>query len=74
MHKLYNALTTQLKKRFRVPGFGTGSGILEPVPCNRFLRQITSCKWPDISTLVLLVVMGSTKNWWTEYDVHILQY
>jgi len=33
IHKLYNALTTQYsKKRFRVPGFGTGSGILEPVP------------------------------------------
>jgi len=23
-------------------GFGTGSGILEPVPCYRFLRQITT--------------------------------
>ena len=30
------------RKRFRVPGFGTGSGTLEPVPCNRLLRQITS--------------------------------
>ena len=42
MHKLYNALTTQyFKKRFRVPGFETGSGISEPVRWNRFLRQIT---------------------------------
>jgi len=31
-----------VRKRFRVPCFGTGSGILEPVPCNRFLRQITT--------------------------------
>jgi len=29
------------RKLFRVPGFGTGSGTLEPVPWNRFLRQIT---------------------------------
>jgi len=33
---------TILKKLFRVPGFGTGSGALEPVPWNRFLRQITN--------------------------------
>ena len=33
---------TIFTKRFRVPGFGTGSGTLEPVPWNRFLRQITS--------------------------------
>jgi len=33
---------TTFKKRFRVPGFGTGSGTLEPVPWNRFLRQITT--------------------------------
>ena len=33
---------TIFRKRFRVPGFGTGSGTLEPVPWNRFLRQITS--------------------------------
>ena len=32
---------TIFTKRFRVPGFGTGSGTLEPVPWNRFLRQIT---------------------------------
>jgi len=32
---------TIFRKRFRVPGFGTGSGTLEPVPWNRFLRQIT---------------------------------
>ena len=31
-------------KRFRVPGFGTGSGTLEPVPWNRCLRQITTVK------------------------------
>jgi len=31
---------TIFRKRFRVPGFGTGSGTLEPVPWNRFLRQI----------------------------------
>jgi len=44
MHKLYNALTTQYSKKwFRVPGFGTVSGILEPVPWNRFLSQITNC-------------------------------
>ena len=33
---------TVFTKRFRVLGFGTGSGTLEPVPWNRFLRQITS--------------------------------
>ena len=33
---------TIFRKRFRVPGFGTGSGTSEPVPWNRFLRQITS--------------------------------
>jgi len=33
---------TIFRKRFRVPGFGTGSRTLEPVPLNRFLRQITS--------------------------------
>jgi len=33
---------TIFRKRFRVPGFGTGSGTLEPVPWNRFLRQITT--------------------------------
>jgi len=32
---------TIFRKRFRVPGFGTGSETLEPVPWNRFLRQIT---------------------------------
>ena len=32
---------TIFRKRFRVPGFGTGSGTLEPVLWNRFLRQIT---------------------------------
>jgi len=33
---------TIFRKRFRVPGFGTGSGTLEPVPWNRYLRQITN--------------------------------
>ena len=33
---------TIFRKRFRLPGFGTGSGTLEPVPWNRFLPQITS--------------------------------
>jgi len=33
---------TVFRKRFRVPGFGTGSGTLEPVPWNRFQRQITT--------------------------------
>jgi len=33
---------TIFRKRFRVPGFGTGSGTLEPVPWNRFLRHITN--------------------------------
>jgi len=33
---------TIFRKRFRVPGFGTGSGTLEPVPWKRFLRQITN--------------------------------
>jgi len=33
---------TIFTKRFRVPGFGTRSGTLEPVPWNRFLCQITN--------------------------------
>jgi len=33
---------TIFRKRFRVPGFGTGSWTLEPVPWNRLLRQITN--------------------------------
>jgi len=33
---------TIFRKRFWVPGSGTGSGTFEPVPWNRFLRQITS--------------------------------
>jgi len=32
---------TIFRKRFRVPGFGNGSGNLGPVPWNRFLRQVT---------------------------------
>ena len=41
--KLYNALRIQyLETVPGIPGFGTGSVTLEPVPWNRFLRQITS--------------------------------
>jgi len=62
MHKLYNALTTQYsKKRFRVPGFGTGSRTLEPVPWNRFLRQITNIhrmKWHHGNRWSQLYVVG----------------
>jgi len=43
---------TTFKKRFRVPGFGTDSGALEPVPWNRFLRQITT---RDASLLMLKI-------------------
>jgi len=35
---------TIFTKRFGVPGFGAGSETLEPVPWNRFLRQITNTK------------------------------
>jgi len=35
---------TIFRKRFRVPGFETASGTLEPVSWNRFLRQITNCR------------------------------
>ena len=35
-------LNQEAVKRFRVPGYGTGQQILEPVPRNRFLRQITT--------------------------------
>jgi len=38
---------TILRKRLRVPGFGTGSGTSEPVPWNRFLRQITNRHTPQ---------------------------
>ena len=42
IHKLYNALRIQYSETVPgIPGFGTGSGTLEPVPWNRFLRQIT---------------------------------
>jgi len=33
---------TIFRKRFLVPGFGTGSGTLEPFPWNRLLRQVTN--------------------------------
>jgi len=43
IHKLYNALRIQYSETVPgIPGFGTGSGTLEPVPWNRFLRQITT--------------------------------
>ena len=45
------------KKRFRVPGFRSGSRILEPVPWNRFLRQITS---RDIVTAVGMLYVRLT--------------
>ena len=42
IHKLYSALRIQYSETVPgIPGFGTGSGTLEPVPWNRFLRQIT---------------------------------
>jgi len=41
---------TIFRKRFRVYGIGTGSGTLEPVPWNRFLRQITTSKHSSICT------------------------
>ena len=42
IHKLYNALRIHYSETVPgIPGFGTGSGTLEPVPWNRFLRQIT---------------------------------
>jgi len=43
--QIYNALTIQYSETvpgIGLPGFGTGSGTWEPVPWNRFLRQITS--------------------------------
>jgi len=41
--KLYNALRIQYSETVPgIPGFGTGSGTSEPVPWNRFLRQITN--------------------------------
>ena len=40
--------TIFIKQFPRYPVFGTGSGTLEPVPWNRFLRQITSSQ-PTIS-------------------------
>jgi len=43
----------------RVPGFGTGSGTLEPVPWNRFLRQITTCMYiSGVSVSVFDVGIG----------------
>jgi len=42
IHKLYNALRIQYSEMVPgIPGFGTGSGTLEPVSWNRFLRQMT---------------------------------
>jgi len=44
----YNTQTIQcvnntvFRKRFQLPGSGTGSGTLQPVPWNRLLHQITT--------------------------------
>ena len=41
--QIYNALRIQYSETVPgIPGFGTGSGTWEPVPWNRFLRQITT--------------------------------
>jgi len=41
--KLYTVLRIQYSETVPgIPGFGTGSGTLEPVPWDRFLRQITT--------------------------------
>jgi len=55
----YNTQITQcvndtiFRKPFRVPGFGTGSGTLEPISWNRFLRQITTCNYYLLPVSVL---------------------
>jgi len=46
------------KKRFRVPGIGTGSGTLEPVPWNRFLRQINNNCWKLVNIALRYVPLN----------------
>jgi len=46
------------RKRFRVPGIGTGYGTLEPVLWNRFLPQITI---KGLINIVLIDVMGTKR-------------
>jgi len=58
--KMYTIFT----KRFRVPGFGTGSGTLEPVPWNRFLRHITT----------RYAGMSSATFQWSKFNVRLSQW
>jgi len=36
-------------------GFGTGSGTIEPVPWNRFLRQITTTHLHSVDAVTVVV-------------------
>ena len=63
---IQRVIDTIFRKRFRVPGFGTGSGTLVPVPWNRFLRQITT--WNTI-TLAFVALEQRQHAWrmnWTQ--------
>jgi len=65
---------TIFSKRFRVPGYGTGSGTLEPVPWNRFLREITSknhklfihhIRLHHCASVLTVVLNKQTNVYWT---------
>ena len=55
---------TIFRKRFRVPGFGTGSGTLEPVSWNRLLRQITSTNNRRLKTRRLHPLLCYSQGRW----------
>ena len=53
---------TIFRKRFRVPCFRTGSGTLEPVPWNRFLRQINKLIIITIGSVFIIVLLIMPKT------------
>ena len=65
---------TIFRKRFRVPGFGTGSGTLEPVPWNQFLRQITTQHSASCYMLKYIFMMTWIRPWEGENSIIFFVY
>ena len=56
---------TIFRKRFRIPGFGTGSGTLEPVPWNQFLCQIIITSLQQLWWICHII--SKLRSWSTVY-------